>query len=387
MNETTNLVEGRCRVGLVGAGRQGTFFGRAFATNPATEVVAACNRSQDTLDLFCQRFGVPGYNDYRQMLQNERLDIVATVIPVKPNPEIVIASARAGVRGIMSEKPIAGRLSDLDRMVEACDEAGIPYQAGNVDRVRPQNWAARAAIIQGAIGQIRSINCYTQIVQGGCNALTWAKMYALGQFIRGQSGKDADAEWVIGKTSGDPFSDGDEALNGIGGFIQFSNGIEMTVHVNASARYGVEVVGLEGVFASDGRHLRFWQKTNESGDDVFCGMKEVFGLAPNVPQEETVVSPDGWLEPDGRIVDTVQSIVDAIDHGTEPRCSGRDQQQAFEITVALRESARRAHAPVRLPLPQEIREQPMWPVPYRWNSKRDLYGGQWYMQEMQRHKK
>jgi hypothetical protein len=88
------------------------------------------------------------------------------------------------------------------------------------------------------------------------------------------------------------------------------------------------------------------QKTDGTGDDVFSGMKEVFGLAPNVPQEETVVSPDGWLEPDSRIVDTVQSIVDAIDHGTEPRCSGRDQQQAFEITVALRESARRGHAPV-----------------------------------------
>jgi predicted dehydrogenase len=387
MNETTSLKEGRYRVGLVGAGRQGTFFGRAFATNPATEVVAACNRSQDTLDLFCKRFGAVGYTDYRQMLRDERLDIVATVVPVKPNPEIVIASARAGVRGILSEKPIAGRLVDLDRMVAACDEAGVPYQAGNVDRVRPQNWAAREAIIQGAIGEVRSINCYTQIVQGGCNALTWAKMYALGQFIRGKSGRDADAEWVVGKTAGDPFSDGDEGLNGIGGFIHFGNGIEMTVHVNASARRGVEVVGSEGVFSGDGRHLRFWRKTAESGDDVFGGMKEVFGLVPSVPTEETVVSPDGWLEPDSRIVDTVQSLIDAIDLGMEPRCSGRDQQQAFEITVALRESARRGHAPVHLPLAQELREQAMWPVPYRWTSKRELYGGQWYMQEMQRHKK
>ena len=56
----THFKEGRYRVGLVGAGRQGTFFGRAFATNPATEIVAACNRSQDTLDLFCQRFGTAG---------------------------------------------------------------------------------------------------------------------------------------------------------------------------------------------------------------------------------------------------------------------------------------------------------------------------------------
>ena len=80
------------------------------------------------------------------------------------------------------------------------------------------------------------------------------------------------------------------------------------------------------------------------------------------------------------------SIVDALDNGSAPRCSGRDQQQAFEIAVALRESARRGHAPVRLPLPPDLRQQPMWPVPYRWNSKRDLYGGAWYRREMQRHK-
>ena len=66
MTERPQLKEGRYRVGLVGVGRQGTFFARAFATHTATEIVAGCNRSQDTLDLFCQRFGVPGYTDYRR---------------------------------------------------------------------------------------------------------------------------------------------------------------------------------------------------------------------------------------------------------------------------------------------------------------------------------
>ena len=142
MGDKAELEMGRYRVGLVGCGRQGTVFARAFAPNPATEVVAGCNRSQDTLDLFCRRFGVPGYNDYRQMLRAESLDIVATVLPVKPNPEV--ARARAGIRGIMSEKPGAARLCDLDCMVEAYAEAGAFYQPGNVDRVRPQNWAAPA---------------------------------------------------------------------------------------------------------------------------------------------------------------------------------------------------------------------------------------------------
>ncbi len=379
----TQLKEGRYRVGVVGVGRQGTYFARAFAT----QVIAGCNRSQDTLDLFCQHFEARGYNGYREMLRREKLDIVAAILPVNANPEVVIASAQAGVRGILSEKPIAARLADLGRMVEACKAAGTPYQAGNVDRVRPQNWTARQAIAQGAIGQVRHIHCYTRIVQGGCNALSWAKMYALGQFIRGQSGKDADSEWVVGKTHGDPFSDGDEGLDGIGGFIHFANGIEMTVHLHSTARHGVEVVSTERVFSSDGNRLRFFQKTDADGPNVFSGMQEVSGLAPDIPREQDIVSDDCWLEPDDRIKDTVQSIIDALDHNTEPRCSGRDQYQAFEIALALRESARRGHAPVRLPLPRELRDQPMWPIPYRWNSKRDLYGGQWYMQEMQKHKK
>ena len=47
-------------------------------------------------------------------------------------------------------------------------------------------------------------------------------------------------------------------------------------------------------------------------------MKEVFGLAPEIPPEQTVVSADGWLEPDDRIRDTVQSIVDALNNGSDP---------------------------------------------------------------------
>ena len=88
----------------------------------------------------------------------------------------------------------------------------------------------------------------------------------------------------------------------------------MTIHLHASARRGVEVVGAKGVFASDGRHLRFWQKTDAAGTGGFSGMKEVFGLAPEISPQETVRSPEGWLEPDERIRDTVQSIVDALDN-------------------------------------------------------------------------
>ncbi|MBM3935028.1 MAG: Gfo/Idh/MocA family oxidoreductase [SAR202 cluster bacterium] len=198
------LREGRYRTGVIGVGRQGTFFTRAVVLNPAMELVAGCNRGKETLDLFSERFKVPGYQDYSEMLAKERLDIAVLVLPVKPNPEIVIACARAGVPGIVSEKPIVSRLSDLDSMVEECAKAGSRYQSGNVDRNYAEHWKARELIAAGQIGDVRSVHSYSNIVQGGCNALAWMKMFALGQFIRGKSGVDADAEWVVGHGTATP---------------------------------------------------------------------------------------------------------------------------------------------------------------------------------------
>ena len=384
----TQLRDGRYRTAIIGVGRQGTYFARAAALNPAMEIVAGCNRGKETLDLFSERFKVPGYLDYRELLRKEKVDIAVLVLPVKPNPEIVIACARAGVPGIVTEKPIVSTLTDLDSMVEACAMSGSKYQSGNVDRNYAEQWKARELIAAGQIGEVRSVHSYANIVQGGCNALAWMKMFALGQFIRGKSGADADAEWVVGHVNGDPFSDHDEGLEGIGGYIRFTNGIEGHVYNKPSAKHGVEVIGTEGVFASDGRKLRFWKKSKDAGPNVFSGLVEVPGLVPDIPDEfDNKRDEEGWLIPDPRIKATLQSIVDSLDKGIEPRCSGVDQQKAFEISVALRESHRRNHAPVKLPLPPEVRSQPMMPVPYRWNSKRDLYGDQWYRDEMKKYKK
>ena len=52
------------RVALIGCGRKGGQHGRAYALNPATEVVALADNDVDNLRLYGDFFGVPGYTDY-----------------------------------------------------------------------------------------------------------------------------------------------------------------------------------------------------------------------------------------------------------------------------------------------------------------------------------
>jgi len=60
--------------------------------------------------------------------------------------------------------------------------------------------------------------------------------------------------------------------------------------------------------------------------------------------------------------------------------TGDDLRHALEIALALRESHRRGHTEVSLPL--EDRNLVMYPEKMRWHYKKDLYGSEWYAQQM-----
>ena len=182
-------------VGIVGCGRQGTQHGRGFNLLPDTQVVAIADPDPDNLELATRRFSARGYSTAEEMYANERLDIVDCVLPVQYNPDmVVLAAERSGAKGIVSEKPIAASLADADRMVAACEVNGIPWQGGNVDRSISQLWEARAMIEAGEIGEVLTIDLYESIMQGGCQGLSVAHMFA----------QDADIDWVTGWTNATP---------------------------------------------------------------------------------------------------------------------------------------------------------------------------------------
>ena len=87
----------RYRVGVIGAGRKGTQHARAYDLNPLSEVVAVADTDEENRERFRERFGVPGYADYREMLEQEEIDIAAPILPVRPNPEVVIGWSSPGL--------------------------------------------------------------------------------------------------------------------------------------------------------------------------------------------------------------------------------------------------------------------------------------------------
>jgi predicted dehydrogenase len=363
------------KVGIVGCGRQGTQHGRGFNLLPKTEVVAIADPDQDNLELACKRFGARGYSTAEEMYAKEQLDIVDCVLPVQYNPDMVVLAAEtSGAKGIVSEKPLSASLADADRMLAACESRGIPWQGGNVDRSISQMWEARAIIEAGEIGEVTSISLHEAILQGGCQGLSVAHMFA----------QDSDVEWVTGWTNGDPFAAGDDDYKGIGGYIRYANGIECLVHAKSSAASGLVVTGTKGVFVTDKRNYRFYKKVEGAGRDVLSGLQhdESKTAKPFRSHAEGGYDDEGWQYPGDRLVNSMQSIVDAIENGIEPKASGQVQHKSLEVTMAMRESARQGHAQVKLPL--QDRSLTIMPEWYRWDNKKGLFGEERYAEEIGR---
>ena len=186
---------------------------------------------------------------------------------------------------------------------------------------------------------------------------------------------DADVDWVVGWVADDPWSDDDQSM---GGFVQFSNGIEAHIHHKPSAKKGVEVVCESGVFYSDFHTFHLW-RLDEGARQIDAQLSQLHedeGLFPESGINDTTYDSDGWRVTGERTAASIRSIVDALEKGIEPRCTGDNMRKVLEIAIALRESHRRDHQPVKLPL--EDRSLKLYPKTSRWLNKKEILGDAGY---------
>jgi hypothetical protein len=239
------------RVGLIGSGRAGLPRARAFDLHPRCEVVAVADTDPENLAFGSDAFGVPGYATWDAMFASQSLDIALAVLPVAPNADAVVAAAEAGVKAVFCEKPLTARLSDADRMVEACGARGVPLVAGLVISSHPDYRKAFELAASGDIGQVRRIHLYDGNGQGGCHGLNLARKFAAMAPVESVVG------WVEGDAHSDfeePYEEGDSGFGRIGGVIRFADGVECFSSWQDISWRGIEVVGYGGVDLQPQQH-------------------------------------------------------------------------------------------------------------------------------------
>ena len=75
----------------------------ALSNHPRVQLVAGSSRDAGRRERFAQQTGARTYDDWREMLATEKLDVVSVASFASSHAELVVACAESGARAIFCE--------------------------------------------------------------------------------------------------------------------------------------------------------------------------------------------------------------------------------------------------------------------------------------------
>jgi predicted dehydrogenase len=153
----------------------------AYLTTSGFELVAAANRGEGKLRAFGERRGVRAlYTDFREMLRQERPDVVSVCTQSPEKAEVTIAAAEAGAKAVIVEKAFATSMAEADAMIAACEQNGTLLVINHPQRFSPQSRRAKELADGGAIGEITSLATYHRsgMLHGGTHTFDMLRYIA-----------------------------------------------------------------------------------------------------------------------------------------------------------------------------------------------------------------
>ena len=164
-------------------------------------LAAVCDVVVDKAHRIGEQFSVPWFTDMHHMMRSVRVDVVVVLTESGLHAEHVVALAPHGSH-IVVEKPMALTLGDADRMIQACDLAGVKLFVIKQNRFNVPIVKAREALEAGrfgklVLGTVRVRWCRTQAYY---DQDAWRGTWALdGGVLTNQASHHVDMlEWMLG---------------------------------------------------------------------------------------------------------------------------------------------------------------------------------------------
>jgi predicted dehydrogenase len=149
-------------IGMLGYAFMGKAHTNAYKTipymmypPPATpRLVAICGRNEEAVSEAARRYGYEGYyTDWRQMLDDDRVQLFDNGGPNDQHAEPSITAAQAG-KHVFCEKPLARTAEEARTMLDAVTEANVKHMVAFNYRFVPAIRQAYDLIHSGALGRI-----------------------------------------------------------------------------------------------------------------------------------------------------------------------------------------------------------------------------------------
>lgn len=333
----------KIRVGLVGGGMAGPYFGRSFqALSDRVEFVAFADIKEEVAREFAQRYGAKHYyTDYRRILDRKDVDAFFVATPPYLHKEMVIAAAQAG-KHVLTEKPLALNLIEADEMIQACEQAGVKLGCIFMYRFMETACKIKRAVDEGWLGKL---------VLGSCVA----KFYRTDEYYRmapwrgkwwGEGGGCLMSQaihtidllvWIMGEvdslagyyaTMAHDIEVDDVAV----ATLRFKSGALGTIEAATAAKPGyprrLEIHGERGTAQLFDDDIRIWDVEGMDPAQFLSKEKKDLGNTYSMP---------GYASHENHMLQ-IADFLDAIVEDRTPRVDGREGRRALEVIRAIYQS-------------------------------------------------
>jgi predicted dehydrogenase len=144
-------------VGIVGCGVIGNRLAESFADHDRTNVRAGCDVDDGKRETFADEYDCAAFADYRDLLDEETVDVVHVGVPPKLHAEVVTAALDHD-KHVICEKPIAEDAATGQRMVEKANASDRITAINLPFRYTPGFVEMRERIRAGEIGAPKRID-------------------------------------------------------------------------------------------------------------------------------------------------------------------------------------------------------------------------------------
>jgi 1,5-anhydro-D-fructose reductase (1,5-anhydro-D-mannitol-forming) len=327
--------------GVVGTGRiASTEIAPAVRALDNSTLVGVVSRDLARAQAFAAAHGEPGraraHDDLAALLADPDVDAVYVATPNALHAEQVVAAARAG-KHVLCDKPLATSVEDAERVVQACESAGV--QLGITFQTRRHEGMAevRDLVAAGEIGRVvlaevemspgrtllKGWRTDPALAGAGTTNNVGVHAYDLLRFVLGEEVVEATA--ALGHEPGLELDTVSLAL------LRFTGGALAYVNVNQATPHSRPDLVLHG---TEGRVLA------------------ARATRPHLQGEVEVLGRSGErrfpVDTGACFTATVGAFADAVLHGRAVTPSGQDGLVSARLVEALMRSAREGRT-VRLP--------------------------------------
>ncbi len=319
------------KVAIIGCGGISHMHAEWYLNEQRSTLTAIADIDKERVKAYAEKYGIEKqYTDYIEMLEIEEIDIVSVCTRPRLHAPIVIETAKRGVKGILSEKPMAENLGQAQAMLQTCSKYCVKLAIGHQVRFSSPYGVAKQMIADGEIGELFRIH---GICSGGDLKDNATHTVDLMRFIYA----DRPVAWVIGEIEriGTPTKYGLHSEDFALGYFKFEDNVRAIIESGSDTAPGYHHIycyGTEGeieLAVPGGPGIRMRNEQSGGG-----------WVTPELPAE----------------TNPVQDLIAAIEEEREHRSSGYQGYATLELLMAIYESSRKRR---RIHLPLEEKESPL----------------------------